>query len=125
MKLKIISWQIRRQAIAAEDHIKDTVDKPLQSLGHLEKTGFLCTRSDDQSGLLEYIPWKTTIIIVLEFGYSLEKGKKINTRRGSPIDSRPSPAETPPIGKIHAFSKIAVTLEPLVRFGCPLRFIIS
>ena len=29
-----------------------------------------------------------------------------------PIDNRPSTAEAPPIGKIHQFSKIAVTLEP-------------
>ena len=27
------------------------------------------------------------------------------------------PDEAPPIGKIHPFSKIAVTVEPLMRFG--------
>ena len=33
------------------------------------------------------------------------------TRRGSPVDRRPSTAEAPPIGKIHPFSKMAVTFE--------------
>ena len=32
---------------------------------------------------------------------------------------RPSTAEAPPIGKIHLFSKIAVTFEPLMRCWCP------
>ena len=34
-----------------------------------------------------------------------------------PVDNRPSTAEAPPIGKIHPFSKIAVTLEPVMQFG--------
>ena len=38
------------------------------------------------------------------------------TRRGSPVDHRPSTAEAPPTGKIHPFSKMAVTFEPLMRF---------
>ena len=38
---------------------------------------------------------------------------------------RPFTAEAPPIGKIHPFSKIAVTFEPVMRFGCFLRFRIS
>ena len=42
-----------------------------------------------------------------------------------PVANRPSTAEAPPIGKIHPFSKIAVSLEPEMRFGCPLRFRIS
>ena len=46
------------------------------------------------------------------------------TRRGSPADGRTSTAEAPPIGKIHPLGKIAVTLEPVMRFGCPLRSII-
>ena len=28
--------------------------------------------------------------------------------------------EAPSIGKIHLFSKIAVTVKPVMRFGCPL-----
>ena len=36
------------------------------------------------------------------------------TRRGSPVDCRPSTAEAPPIGKIHPFSKMAVILEPVI-----------
>ena len=32
--------------------------------------------------------------------------------------------ETPSIGKIKPFSKIAVTLEPVMQFGCPSRLII-
>ena len=34
------------------------------------------------------------------------------TKRGSPVDCRPSTAEAPPIGKIQPFSKSAVTFEP-------------
>ena len=40
-------------------------------------------------------------------------------RRGSPVDCRPSTAETPQVGKIHPFSKIAVTSKPVMQFGCP------
>ena len=32
------------------------------------------------------------------------------------------PNATRPIGKIHPFSKMAVTFEPLMGFGCPLGF---
>ena len=38
------------------------------------------------------------------------------TRRGSPVDHRPSTDEAPPIGKTRPFSKMAVTFEPLMRF---------
>ena len=34
------------------------------------------------------------------------------SRQGSPVDCRPSTAEAPPTGKIHTFSKMAVTFEP-------------
>ena len=35
------------------------------------------------------------------------------------------PDATPPVGKIHPFSKIAVTFERIQRFRCPPRFRIS
>ena len=35
------------------------------------------------------------------------------------------PDEAPPMDKTHPFSKIAVTFEPVMRFGCPLGFRIS
>ena len=38
------------------------------------------------------------------------------SRRGSPVDRRPSTAEAPPTGEIHPFSKMAVTFEPLIGF---------
>ena len=38
----------------------------------------------------------------------------LENRRGSPIDRRPSTDEAPPIGTIHPFSKITITLEPVV-----------
>ena len=38
------------------------------------------------------------------------------TRRGSPVDRRPSTAEAAPIGKIHPFSKMAITFEPMIGF---------
>ena len=47
------------------------------------------------------------------------------TRRGSPNDRRHPTAEAPPIGKIQPFSKITVTLEPVMQIRCPLRFRIS
>ena len=38
------------------------------------------------------------------------------TRRGSPVNSRPSNDEAPPIGKIHPFRKMTVAFEPLMPF---------
>ena len=38
------------------------------------------------------------------------------TRRGSPVDRRPSTAEAPPKGQIYPFSKMAVPFEPVMRF---------
>ena len=35
------------------------------------------------------------------------------------------PDEAPAMGKIHPFSKIAVTFEPVMRLGCPSGFRIS
>ena len=35
------------------------------------------------------------------------------------------PGATPPVLKIHPFSKVAVTFEPIQRFRCPSRFRIS
>ena len=35
------------------------------------------------------------------------------------------PDEAPPIGKIHPFSKMAITFKPVMQFVCPLRCIIS
>ena len=35
---------------------------------------------------------------------------------------RPNTNATPPIGKIHPFSKIAITFEPVMQFRCPSRF---
>ena len=37
----------------------------------------------------------------------------------------PHPTSTAPTGKIRPFSKIAAILEPVMQFGCPLRFRIS
>ena len=37
------------------------------------------------------------------------------TRRGSPVDRRPSSDEVPTIGKFHTFSKIAVTFGSIMR----------
>ena len=44
----------------------------------------------------------------------VKKNICLKTRRGSPIDRRPSTAETPPIGQIYPFNEMAVTFEP----GC-------
>ena len=52
--------------------------------------------------------------IVTAQQYSVVTWHYIETRRGSPVDRRPSTAEAPPIAKIHPFSKMAVTFEPLI-----------
>ena len=44
---------------------------------------------------------------------------------GPPLITDPSTAEAPPIGKIQPFSKIALTLEPVMQFRCPSRLRIS
>ena len=59
----------------------------------------------------------------LQVGESI--GKYLHTKRGSPVDRKPSTAEAPAIGKIQPFSKVAVTLEPEHEFGCPSRLRIS
>ena len=41
------------------------------------------------------------------------------------VDNRPSTAEAPPIDKIHPFSKIAVTPEPVMQLRCLSRSRIS
>ena len=41
------------------------------------------------------------------------------------LQAQTLPDEAPPVGKIHPFSKIAVTFEPIQRFRCPSRFRIS
>ena len=46
----------------------------------------------------------------------LGHGAAWETRRGSPVDRRPSPAEASPIGQINPFSEMAVTFEPLMGF---------
>ena len=41
---------------------------------------------------------------------------RTETRRGSPVDRRPFPAEASPIGQIHPFSRMAVTDGILMPF---------
>ena len=43
-------------------------------------------------------------------------------RQCSPVDCRPFTDKVSPMGKINPFSKIIVTLEPVMRFACPPRF---
>ena len=47
------------------------------------------------------------------------------TKQGSYVDQRPFTTEVPPIGKIHPFSKIIVTLETVIQIGSRSRFRIS
>ena len=47
-------------------------------------------------------------------------GKKTSLLRR--LQAQTLPDEAPPMGKIHPFSKMAVTFEPLMEFGCPLGF---
>ena len=72
--------------------------------------------------------WQTEL---LENEYTAleEKNSQLNLmilfKLVGPVDNRPSTVEAPPIRKIHPFSKIAVTLEPVMQFRCPSRFRIS
>ena len=54
-------------------------------------------------------------MIFLPWLYDAAKPKPLQIRRASPVDHRPSTDEASPIGKIHPFSKMAVTFEPLMR----------
>ena len=47
------------------------------------------------------------------------RGRRVDSRRG--IQGRPSIAEAPTIGKIHPFSKIGGTLEPVSPFWMPFK----
>ena len=48
-----------------------------------------------------------------------ERSKTSLLRR---LQAQTLPDEAPPMGKIHPFSKIAVTFEPVMRFRCPSGF---
>ena len=41
------------------------------------------------------------------------------------LQAQTLPNEAPPMGKIHPFSKIAVTFEPVMQFGRPSGFRVS
>ena len=87
--------------------------------------------------LLHRVNKKNYVVIILHFKTSVsvssfeslhwqlhthvnDYGPVSKTRRGSPVECRPSTAEAPQIGKINPFIKIAVTLKPAMQFGCPL-----
>ena len=56
------------------------------------------------------------------FGEKVCNKVRFITKRGSSVDRRPSTDEARPIGKIHPFSKMAITFEPLMGFRCPSGF---
>ena len=49
----------------------------------------------------------------------------IKTSRLRRLQEQTHPDEAPQMGKIHPFSKIAITVEPVMQFGCPSGFRIS
>ena len=49
-------------------------------------------------------------------GYKLDCDNRIYSKCLETRQGRPSTDEAPPIGKMHPFSKMAVTFEPLMRF---------
>ena len=53
---------------------------------------------------------------------SNQQKTSLQRRLQTQILHRPFTAEAPPIGKIRPLSKIAVTFEPVMQFGCPSRF---
>ena len=50
---------------------------------------------------------------------AIDKQGKKTTNGEAPFIADPSTAEALPIDKIHSFSKITATLEPVLRFECP------
>ena len=67
--------------------------------------------------------------ILLQFSYSDQvssygSGMYLN-KPAAQAAGQTLPNATPQVGKIHTFSKIAVTFEPIQRFRCPPRFRIS
>jgi hypothetical protein len=57
--------------------------------------------------------WLDSKRLLIKDLYQIDKNKTSLLRR---LQGRPSPAEAPPIGKIHPSSKRAVTFEPLMGF---------
>ena len=56
----------------------------------------------------------------------LQGGFSSDSNNMDPLSLYPTfTAEAPPIAKIHQFGEISVTLEPVMRFGCPSGFRIS
>ena len=49
------------------------------------------------------------------------RGKFIKNKPAAQAAGQTFPNATPPVDKIHPFSKIAVTIEPLRQFRCPSR----
>ena len=53
---------------------------------------------------------------------ALEVCSKLKTSLLRRMQAQTLPNATPPTGKINPFSKIAIPFEPVMRFGCSLRF---
>ena len=58
-------------------------------------------------------------------GILMENLKRRKTSLLSRLQAQTLPDASPPIGKIHPFSKITISFEPVMRFGFPSRFRMS
>ena len=63
-----------------------------------------------------------SVLCLLCSWYGINKIANYKTRLLRRLQTQTLPDEALPMGKIHPFSKIAVTLEPVMRFGCPSIF---
>ena len=64
---------------------------------------------------------KTCLFVILKKTRNSFIKIKLNCMKTSllrKLQTQTHPDEAPPMGKIHPFSKIAVTFEPVMRFGC-------
>ena len=81
----------------------------------------------DRLLLIPILTSKTSLVSKVEwftnFFYYLPTILKTSLLRR--LQAQTLPDAAPPVGKIHPFSKIAVTFEPLQRFWCPSRFRVS
>ena len=94
--------------------VKDTQDEKFEHFSKAIKNWSIIKKKSENIilSILKNAKRDVFVFLITDHAYiAFEK-----TRRGSPVDRRPSTAEAPPTGEIHPFSKIAVTFEPLIGF---------
>ena len=68
--------------------------------------------------------WGKTTELICKCQFNKRQWNIIPFEKGK-FCKKKKPAATPPVGKVHSFSKIVVTCEPIQQYICPSRFKIS